>query len=96
MEGLTLLARGPEASVEHPGSQCLSAHLDAVSLAQGFDGQRGSEVSVLGSDQLQRVLSDTLVRAVVGRLTAAPMDQSAATVVSIAQQQPANLPHTYA
>ena len=53
MERLPLLARGPEASLKHPRPHGLPAHLDAVPLIQGFDGQRRSEVSVLSSDQLE-------------------------------------------
>ena len=95
MERLALLPGGPEASLEHPGSQRLAAHLDAVPLVQRFDGQRRSEVSVLGSDKFECILSNTLVRAMVGRLTAALMDQPAATVIPVAQQQPAHLPHRH-
>ena len=95
MEGLALFTRGPEASLEHPRSQCLSANLDPVPFVQGFDGQRGSEVPVLGSDQLESVLNtDTLVHPMVGSSASSLMDQPAATIIPVARQQPANLPHT--
>ena len=63
-------------------------------LVQGFDGQRRAEVPVVGSDQFKSVLPDTLVRAMVGRLATALVDQTATTVIPVPQQQPADLPNT--
>lgn len=72
VERASLLAGDPEADLEHPRSQGLPAHLDAVPFVQGFGSQSRSEIAILRSDQFQHVLPDTLVRTIGLRVYRAP------------------------
>src|ERR1700736_955387 len=75
VEASTLLARLPEAFLQHPCPQGLAAYLDVMLGEQNFNRQRRSEVRIPGPDQLEHVLANTGAQAMVRRLTAALVDQ---------------------
>ena len=80
MEGPALLARKPEAFLQHPCPQGLAAYLDVMLGEQDFGRQRRAEVRILGLDQIEHVAANAIAQAVVRRLTSALMDQPAATI----------------
>jgi hypothetical protein len=80
VEGPALLARKPEAFLEHPCPQGLAAYLDVMLGEQDFGSQRRAEVRILGLNQIEHVPTDAIAQAVVRRLTSTLVDQPAATI----------------
>ena len=88
------LSRRGSCSSKHLGFCLLSGLFPACVCArvrtfrEGFSRQRRAEVPIRASDQFQQELAHTRFKLVVRGLAACLIDQSTATTIAIAHQQP--------
>ena len=75
VKGCALLPGKPESVRNHPPPERLTANLDRMPLKQDFGCKRWAEVSIMRSDQLNRIPLDASVQLSVRSLTPSSMNQ---------------------
>ena len=94
MERSSLLAGQPYAVSHHPAPQRLPAYMNRVPFLERFRGQRGTEVGVVGLDQLHSVLPNAWVKASVRLTIPGLVDQPEPALLLVPGQQTVCLPFT--
>jgi hypothetical protein len=94
VETSALLAGQPKPVGNHPSTKRLPADLEGMLLPQELGRERWTEVGVLRSHQLDRILPYAGVPLAVRGSASSLVDQRSASAFLVSRQQPKGLTHT--